>query len=85
MGYKVTSNGEVSYCDAIEYITARDGVIVPAEQSDADGFKAMVIVDVSPTEQYYATTLYAFPDHTLDGFDVPTGTFEEVEEETENA
>lgn len=84
MGYKVTSNGEVSYCDAIEYIAVCDGVIVPTEQSEADGFKALVIVDVSPTEQYYTETLYAFPDHTLDGFDVPTGIFEEVEE-TENA
>lgn len=77
--YIVYSNGETSTCDAIETITAVNGEIVPVEYNEADGFKALTIVEVSPSEQYYNETLYAFPDHTLDGYDAPTAIYEENE------
>ena len=76
MAYKVTSKGEVSYADAIETVTSINGAIKPIEVAKADGFNAMVIVHVSPSEEYYDKTLYVLPDHTLDGYDVPVGTFE---------
>ena len=86
--YRVTrSNGETSLCDAIETYTVVEGNLTPVERADADGFKSFTIVEVSPSEQYCDEVLYAFPDHTLDGYDVPTATYEDEEDDTngENA
>lgn len=76
MAYKVISNGEEYYADAIETCAVINGVLRPIEAVNADGFKAMVIVHVSPSEEYYDETLYVLPNHTLDGYDVPVGTYE---------
>ena len=84
--YIVHSNGTESTCDAIETVTSINGTIKPIEVNKADGFHAMVIVHVSPSEEYYDETLYVLPDHTLDGYDVPVGTYtweDEPEPETE--
>lgn len=54
-------------CDAIETITVIDGAYRPIERENADGFKAMKIVGVSPSEQYYDITIYRYEGHTLIG------------------
>lgn len=75
---KNLTDGTESQCDAIETIRWTGGRYVPAEQSNADGFRAMTIVDVDKHTQRYDVTDYAFPNHILSGTE-PTGTFEAVE------
>lgn len=71
------TQGVTTECDAIETITVINGQYVPAEQSDADGFKAMTIVHVSPSEEYYNVEIFAYPDHILKGTE-DEGVFEFV-------
>jgi len=49
--YKVTNITQQTekYCDAIETIKVVNDEYVPEELALADGFKAMTIVEVSPT------------------------------------
>lgn len=67
--YLVTNitKGTQYECDAIETITVVDNEYTPIELPNADGFNAMKIVYVSPTEQYYQIETFAFENHTLKG------------------
>ena len=62
-------------CDAIETIVydAENEKYVPSETPD--GFRALKIEYVSPTEQIYVETIYAFEGHTLSGVE-PIGKYE---------
>jgi hypothetical protein len=66
-------------CDAIETIIydAGSGKYVPSD--NPDGFRALKIEYISPTEQIYIETIYAFEGHTLSGTE-PTGEYEWQEE-----
>lgn len=67
-------------CDAIETITVHDGQYVPAVGDAADGFTAMKIVHVSPSEEYYTKERFAFEGHTLTG-EEDYGMFEDIPDE----
>lgn len=69
-------------CDAIETITVEDGEYIPAEHDASDGFKAMKIVQVSPSEQYYEVEVFAYDGHTLKGTE-DTGSWESAPEPEE--
>lgn len=64
--YKITNKttGEITTCDAIEYINSD---YIPTEKDSADGFYALVIETISPSEQRYISTAYAFEGHKLKG------------------
>lgn len=66
----------VSECDAIETIVAVGRDYLPAEHDVADGFKALTIVRVSPTEEHYAEEVFVFENHYLTGVE-DTGIFED--------
>ncbi|MBQ8109704.1 MAG: hypothetical protein IJ124_06060 [Clostridia bacterium] len=74
------TTGTDSTCDALEFITARDGAYVPAEQNAADGFRALTIVRESNSREHYTEELFAFDGHTLLGGE-PTGSWEDAPEE----
>ena len=81
MAYKITSNEQISYCDAIETYTIVNHILTPIELPNADGFKAFKIIEISPWEEDVLETLYVFPNHSLEGYDVPEGIFEYIEDE----
>ena len=88
--YIVTNitKGTTSECDAIETIKAVDNKYIPAEQDIADGFKALTIVHVSPSEEYFTEEVFVYDGHYLTGTE-DTGMFEDIPEpepeEEENA
>ena len=79
--YKVTNitKGTTSECDAIETINTS---YQPTELENAEGFKAMTIVTVSPSEQYYQIDIYALEGHTLSGGE-DEGRYEDIPEPEE--
>ena len=77
--YNLTKHTE-SECDAIETITVINGEYHPIEREGSDGFKAMKIVEVSPSEQYYDITIFRFEGHTLIGGE-DEGRYEDEPEE----
>lgn len=79
--YKITpQTGTAFIADAIEFLTVDSGILIPTEQENADGFNAMTINHVSPTEESYTTVTYTLPDHSLLGGE-PIATFEDLEVE----
>ena len=76
--YNLTKQTE-STCDAIETI---NNEYRPVELEFADGFKALTIVHVSPSEEYYTEEIFAFEDHTLPNNE-DTGRYEEEEDPEE--
>ena len=82
--YTVTNitKGTTSECDAIETIKAIDGQYTPAEHNIADGFKALTIVHVSPSEEHYEEEVFVFEGHYLTGTE-DTGMFEDNSEPEE--
>lgn len=83
MAYQITSNGQTAFCDAIETYSVINHILTPVELPNADGFKAFIIVEVSPYEEILIETLYAFPGHVLEGYNVEKATFEYIEEDEE--
>lgn len=75
----IETNGETYNCDAIETYTVIEGQLTPIELPEADGFKSFIIVEDSPSEQHCIEKLYVFPEHTLEGYEVPEAIFEEEE------
>ena len=69
-------------CDAIETVVydSDSGAYIPSE--DPDGFRALIIVHDSPSQEHYTETLFAYEGHTLSGAE-PYGSFEWVEQEEE--
>ena len=67
--YKVTNITKSTEfeCDAIETITVENNVYRPIDPDKADGFKALTIVEVSPSEQYYTEEAFVYAGHTLLG------------------
>lgn len=66
-------------CDAIETITVVNNEYIPVEHENADGFNAMKIIQVSPSEQYYQIETFVYEGHTLKGTE-DTGKFEDIPE-----
>lgn len=62
-------------CDAIETLTLKDGEYYPTEAENADGFVALTIVYVSPTEEYYNREYFVFEGHEMKGTE-DTGEYE---------
>ena len=81
MAYKVTTNTEILFYDAIETCTVINNILTPIELNKADGFKAFTNIIISPQEELVVNTLYVFPHHFLEGYDVPEGIFEFIEDE----
>ena len=69
---------EQTECDAIETIIFDGEKYVPSD--NPDGFRAMQIKYISPTEEVYIETIYAFEGHTLSGGE-PTGEYIWVDED----
>ena len=65
--YIVTNldTGVTSECDAIETIIYDGEKYVPSD--NPDGFRALTIEHISPTEEIYVETIYCFEGHTLSG------------------
>ena len=68
------TQGTRSACDAIETIKAIDGRYVATELESSDGFKALTIVHVSPSEEYYTEEVFVYEGHYLTGVE-DTGSF----------
>ena len=83
MAYKVTTNTEISFYDAIETYTVINNILTPTELDKADGFKAFTNITISPQEERVIGILYVFPNHSLEGYDVPEGIFEFIDDEEE--
>lgn len=77
------TKGEQFEADAIETLTLKDGEYYPTERDKADGFDAMTIVHVSPTEEYYTHEYFAFEGHTLKGTE-DTGEYEFIPDDEQN-
>ena len=73
---------EQTAVDAIETVIydAESGAYIPSE--NPDGFRALTIVHISPTEERYDEVVYAFEGHTLSGVE-PTGKYELQEADDE--
>ena len=72
-------------CDAIEKITYDKKKKVYISSDNPDGFKALVIEHISPTEEHYIETVYVFSGHTMKGNE-PIGEYrweDEPDEPTE--
>ena len=72
--YIVTNldTGVTSECDAIETVIYDSEKYIPSD--NPDGFKAMTIQHISPTEEVYTEVVYAFEGHTLSGAE-PVGEY----------
>lgn len=71
-------------CDAIEKIIYDSEKEIYVSSDNPDGFKALVIEHISPTEEHYIETVYAFEGHTLSG-DEPIGEYRWEDDEPEEA
>ena len=83
MAYKITSNKQISYCDAIETYTIVNHALTPIELPNADGFKAFKIIEISPQKEDMLETLYVFPGRILDEYDIDEAVFEYIEDPDE--
>lgn len=80
---KSTKSPSTQECDAIETVIydKKSGEYIPSEKPD--GFKALVIDHISPTEEKYIETIYVFEGHTMKGNE-PTGEITWVDDEALN-
>ena len=74
-----TATGDTLECDALSFFKVSGTEYVPAEQDEADGFEALVIIHVSAGEEYYERTSYALEGHEL-LHDEPIGIITEDED-----
>ena len=73
------TTGDTLECDALSFFKVSGTEYIPAEQDEADGFEALVIVHTSATEERYISTTYALEGHEL-LHDEPAGIIAEDED-----
>jgi len=78
------TKGTQSECDAIETLTLDNGEYIPVDPDKADGFAALTIIHVSPSEEYYEAEYFVFDGHEMKGNE-DVGEYEFIPEPAEEA